>query len=210
MQDTAALLEQCAPHASPLLMRAIVRAESSWQPLAIGMDAGSAPVSQPRTLADAITQVKALTASGRGFSVGLAQIHVSNVVRYGLSWEQAFDPCLNLRTGQEILRGFHRLALAAGLTGPAGVRAALRGYNAGSIGRRAGESYAQRVISYAAGGKSPVPTPGSEPAADALLTVSPRSRSASLGHPLAGPQAGTNGGTETPDIFTRPPQVPGF
>ena len=210
MQDTSALLEQCAPNASPLLMQAIVRAESSWQPLAIGMDAGSAPVGQPRTLAEAVTQVKALSASGRGFSVGLAQIHVSNVVRYGLSWEQAFDPCLNLWTGQEILRGFHRRALTVGLTGLAGVRAALRGYNAGSIGRRAGERYAQRVIAYAAAGRPSVPTAGSEPAANALSAVSPQPRGAPLGHPVAGPDAGTTGGTEAPDIFMRQPQVQGF
>lgn len=144
-------ISRCAPEIAPVLMRALVRAESAGQPLAIGMDAGRRSVPQPRTLAEALAVAEALATRGETFSVGLAQIHVSNVRRYGLSWAQAFDGCTSLATGQRVLRYFLRRASNAGYEGPSVLRAALRGYNSGSVHSSAADGYASRVLGYMAG-----------------------------------------------------------
>lgn len=144
-------ISRCAPEVPPVLMNALVRAESAGRPLAIGMDAGGGSVPQPSTLAEAVAAAEALATAGRTFSVGLAQIHVSNVKRYGLSWTQAFDGCTNLATGQRVLGHFLRRAGDAGYGGAAVLRAALRGYNSGSVHATAADGYARRVLGYMAG-----------------------------------------------------------
>lgn len=144
-------ISRCAPEVPPVLMNALVRAESAGRPLAIGMDAGGGSVAQPSTLAEAVAAAEALATAGKTFSVGLAQIHVSNVKRYGLSWTQAFDGCTNLAIGQRVLGHFLRRAGDAGYGGAAVLRAALRGYNSGSVHATAADGYANRVLGYMAG-----------------------------------------------------------
>lgn len=148
MLTAAVLLEQCAPQVSPLLMQALVRTESAWQPLAIGMDRAHGTVRQPKTIEEAVATAKALAAAGRKFSVGLAQIHVSNVALYGMSWEQAFDACQNLGVGQKILWNFYHRASASGYSGVAAIWAALRGYNSGGVDRAISDDYANRIFAY--------------------------------------------------------------
>ena len=116
-------------------MQALVRTESAGRPLAIGMDKAHGTVKQPATLQEAVATAKALVAAGRKFSVGLAQIHVSNVGLYGMTWEQAFDACQNLAVGQKILWNFYHRASASGYSGVAAIWAALRGYNSGGVDR---------------------------------------------------------------------------
>lgn len=142
------LIEKCAPEVSPVLMQALVRIESAGRPFAIGMDRAQGTVAQPRTLQEAVATARRLAAAGRRFSVGLAQIHVSNVSLYGLSWEQAFDACQNLQVGQRILRSFFHRATASGYSGTVAVWAALRGYNSGGMHRSIGNDYASRIFAY--------------------------------------------------------------
>jgi len=148
MPPMEALVAQCAPAVPAVLMRALVRAESAWRPLAIGADGVQAPVQQPRTLDEAVATAKRMASQGTGFSVGLAQIHASNVRLYGLSWEEAFDPCRNLALGQTILWNFYHQASASGYSGVAAVWAALRGYNSGRVDRAISDAYANRVFAY--------------------------------------------------------------
>ncbi|NDZ17134.1 lytic transglycosylase [Variovorax sp. WS11] len=145
---SAALLDQCAPQVSPVLMQALVRTESAGQPFAIGMDKAHGTVKQPATAEEAVATAKSLVAAGRKFSVGLAQIHVSNVSLYGLTWEQAFDACQNLQVGQKILWNFYHRASASGYSGMAAIWAALRGYNSGGVDRTISDDYASRIFAY--------------------------------------------------------------
>jgi type IV secretion system protein VirB1 len=148
MVAMAVLLDQCAPQVSPVLMQALVRSESAWQPFAIGMDKAQGTVKQPASLPEAIATAKELAAAGRKFSVGLAQIHVSNVALYGMTWEQAFDACQNLAVGQKILWNFYYRAAASGYSGVAAIWAALRGYNSGGVDRAISDDYANRIFAY--------------------------------------------------------------
>jgi len=148
MIDLSHQLLECTPNVSPVLMEALVRVESGWNPYAIGPDAGGAPIEQPRTLEQAIAKAKALKASGARFSVGLAQIHVSNVANAGVTWEDAFDACKNLALGQKILLGNYNKAIAEGYAGVDAVWAALRGYNNGDVHRAVSDAYAQKIFAF--------------------------------------------------------------
>jgi type IV secretion system protein VirB1 len=180
MVSIGELVERCAPDVSPVLMQALVRAESAWQPFAIGMDKSGGTAKQPASLPEAVATAKELAAAGRKFSVGLAQIHVTNVALYGMTWEQAFDACQNLAVGQKILWNFYHRASASGYTGVPAIWAALRGYNSGSVDRAVSDEYANRIFAYMSsappqlriGHGVPVPKPAAKNSTPPLTVAS--------------------------------------
>ncbi len=98
----AMLAAACAPLVHADTARALVMAESSMNPHAIGV-VGGALDRQPRRLNEALATASALQQQGWNFSVGLAQINVRNFGRLGLTALTAFDPCTNLRAMQTVL-----------------------------------------------------------------------------------------------------------
>ena len=199
MVAMAALLNECAPEVSPVLMQALVRSESSWRPFAIGMDKSQGAAKQPSSLSEAIATAKGLAAAGRKFSVGLAQIHVSNVALYGMTWEQAFDACQNLAVGQKILWNFYYRASASGYSGVAAVWAALRGYNSGSVDRAISDDYANRIFAYMSSAPAPVQISGALPLIRAPAgPINPSTVVATQGHPAKTQRSG-----ESLDIFEK-------
>jgi type IV secretion system protein VirB1 len=108
--DLLSLLQTCAPEVAPETMAAVVRVESGENPFAIGV-VGARLKKQPTTLEEAVAAAKRLTELGKNFSVGLAQINRKNLAALGLTtYEQAFDPCENLRAGAKILADCYRRA----------------------------------------------------------------------------------------------------
>jgi type IV secretion system protein VirB1 len=170
-----ALITACAPTLPPAFVDALVQVESARAPYAIGMDAGAAALArQPASLKEALALVEQLRREGKGFSVGLGQIHVSNVKRYRISWKQAFEPCVNLSLAQKIFADYQTQALLHGYRGEAAVLAALRGYNSGSIHYQGSTPYAQNILRRARlGAQAPLaalpqsaPAPASREGAD--------------------------------------------
>lgn len=98
-----AAVKQCAKDIDPMTFQAIARTESSFNPYAIGVVSGYLK-EQPRNLTDAVKAVKMLRQQGRNFSMGLVQVNVKNMSAYGLTDENIFDICTNLRVGGEILK----------------------------------------------------------------------------------------------------------
>lgn len=142
-------IAQCAPQVSPVLMQALVKQESAFNPYAIGIDSGGEAVRpQPTSLQEAVKKAGEMQAAGKRFSVGIAQIHISNVQAAGLSLEQVFDPCKNLSLGQGILFNFYRTAVKEGYAGIDAVWAALRGYNSGSVHKTISDKYAQDIFNH--------------------------------------------------------------
>lgn len=85
------------------VMAHVVQVESSRNPYAIGVVGGRLQ-RQPSNLAEAVATVEMLERGGHNYSVGLAQVNRANFRRFGLDVpEQAFDVCINLRTGAQIL-----------------------------------------------------------------------------------------------------------
>ena len=92
---------RCAPSVAIDTLAALVKTESSFNQFAIGVVGGS--VKQPQNLQDAILIVTRLVAEKRNFSVGLGQINKSNFLSLGLTAEQLFEPCTNLKATAKIL-----------------------------------------------------------------------------------------------------------
>ena len=152
--DFLTLAQQCAPQVSPTTMAAVVRAESGFNPYAIGVVHGRL-MRQPSSEAEAMATAHSLSASGWRFSVGLAQVNSANWPRYGLTERTAFDPCRNLAAGAAILRGCFELARRTHADEQEALRASLSCYASGDFSTGFRSGYVQRVANDA---RQPVST----------------------------------------------------
>jgi type IV secretion system protein VirB1 len=101
--DFAAMAELCAPGIGTETLRRIASVESSFNPYAIGVVGGRLE-RQPKNAPEALATVSMLESQGYDYSLGVIQVNQKNFARYGLTPEQAFDPCSNLRVGGLIFK----------------------------------------------------------------------------------------------------------
>ena len=138
----------CAPQVHAETARALVQVESDFNPWAIGV-VGGVLERQPQGRAEALATARALRQAGWNFSVGLAQINVANVDRFGLTFEDALDPCTNLAAMQAVLREcFDRASDTEPHAGypQAALRAALSCYYSGNFTTGRQQGYVHRVV----------------------------------------------------------------
>jgi type IV secretion system protein VirB1 len=85
------------------VMHHVVEVESGANRYAIGVVGGEL-ARQPKNLGEALATVHMLDAKGYNYSLGMAQVNRTNLVKFGLdSYEKAFEPCPNLSAGSHIL-----------------------------------------------------------------------------------------------------------
>jgi type IV secretion system protein VirB1 len=86
---------------------------------------------QPRTLDEARAWTRYLVNRGKTVSIGLLQINSEHAADFGLTWDQLFDPCTNMRIGAHLLTAYYRQAAAVLGDGQQALQFALSGYNSG-------------------------------------------------------------------------------
>jgi type IV secretion system protein VirB1 len=135
----------CAPDVPVVTLQAVARAESAFHPYAVSLDyprrtareqgfaEGTLSLArQPKDLAEARAWTHWLVRNGRSVSLGLMQISTQHASDLGVSVDQLFDPCTNVRAGAQILtRKYQRAAALLG-EGQEALRQALSQYNSGS------------------------------------------------------------------------------
>lgn len=152
--DFNTLAQQCAPGVHPTTLQAVVQTESSFNPFAIGI-VGGRLVRQPQNRDEAVATVEALDTAGWDYSMGLSQINKSNLSRYGMDANAAFDPCTNLRAASAILSDCYSRASDRMGPGQDALRAAFSCYYSGNFKRgfvrdTGTSSYVQRIVSFVA------------------------------------------------------------
>jgi type IV secretion system protein VirB1 len=119
--------------------------ESRGNPLAIGLNGGYRLPRQPKSKAEAVETAKWLAANGYNFDAGLGQINIKNVGRLGMSVEDLFEPCANLRAVSTILTDCYGGASRVRAAGPGVLRAALSCYNTGDYARGERNGYVGKI-----------------------------------------------------------------
>jgi type IV secretion system protein VirB1 len=128
----AVLLAVCAPAVHPTTAHALVQHESRGHPWAVGMN-GARLSHQPATQQHALGLANTLIALGYTVDIGYAQINSLTLRRLGLTIEQGFEPCTNLRAMQTVLVSRYQTAAARFGDGQVALRAALSAYNTGNM-----------------------------------------------------------------------------
>lgn len=153
------LAKQCLPDAPLSTLRAIAKVESAYYPLAIsinypdkassalGLEDGVIEISRrPTSIGEAVQWAKWFYAHGLTVSIGLMQINAEHLPAMGLSLEQAFQPCTNLRAGWTILNAKYRAAAAVVGKGQLALHAAISAYNSGSLTGGFNNGYVEKVL----------------------------------------------------------------
>jgi len=148
--DFMRLTQACAPWVAPQTMAAIVKTESQFQPLAIGVNGSAKLARQPQNKNEAIITATALIAKGYNIDLGLGQVNSANLVKTGLSVEDAFEPCKNLAAAATILHSNYQAASRKVQGEQPTLYAALSAYNTGSFTKGFKNGYVQKVLNNAA------------------------------------------------------------
>ncbi len=146
LSTVMALALQCGSAAPPTTLTAIARAESGFDPLAIGVNGIHARRLHPTSAADAVLAARQLIAAGESVDLGLAQINARNLAWLGLSVDDAFDPCANLAASARVFSQAYDRATQAGAAPATAQRTALSYYNTGSPRRGFTNGYVAKVL----------------------------------------------------------------
>jgi len=178
--DFPTLAQACAPDVHITTLAAVVRHESGFDPLAIGVNSKPRRSIRPRSYAEAVVHARKLIAAGVDFDVGYGQINVRNWTWLGVTPETIFDPCVNLAAAQRVLIECYRRATSTHGHGQTALYAAFSCYNTGNLTAGFKNGYVHKVLT-GAGLSVPavrVPAPAAPPRqaggfADALRTSKP-------------------------------------
>lgn len=152
--DFPTLARQCAPDVHISTLSAVVRHESGFNPLAIGVNAKPHRSIRPKSKDEAVQAVRDLIAQGVDFDVGYGQINVRNWKWLGVTPESIFDPCVNLASAQRVLVDCYKRAAKLHGAGQNALYAAFSCYNTGNLTSGFRNGYVGKVI---AGAGLPVP-----------------------------------------------------
>jgi type IV secretion system protein VirB1 len=129
------MIHQCAPNVAPETVQAIIRVESGGNPYAVGVNGSIRQKPHPKNSHEAVYWANYYMHRGYSVDLGLMQINSGNLRGLGLTLNQVFDPCTNLKAGSRILsRGYAGAAKRYG-PGQTALKAALSAYNTGNYER---------------------------------------------------------------------------
>lgn len=157
-----ALISQCVPWVHPKTMGAIIRHESGGNPYRL-LDNGPAGVPLGHRVvtsytatskAEAVQIATTLIAQGHVVDMGLTMVSSPNLSKLGMTVEQMFEPCSNLRAGGRILSDFYSKALVTSRSEDRALVKAVSAYNTGSFSRGVSNGYVMDVVTAA---RKPIP-----------------------------------------------------
>ncbi|MBI2772566.1 MAG: lytic transglycosylase domain-containing protein [Burkholderiales bacterium] len=143
--DFTPVMEQCAPQVAAVTLRAIIAVESGHNPLALNVNGAWKLGRQPRDLSEARAWLHWLMARGHSVDVGLTQVNTMHFTRFGLTPDNAFDPCRNLAAGASVLHEAYQAMRARQPDPQVALRQAVSAYNTGSPERGFRNGYVARV-----------------------------------------------------------------
>ena len=146
-----ALALQCAPQVAPEMILQIVSVESArfkdggFNQNSLNLNRGKRLVQQPESKQTAVTLAKAHILTGGTADIGLMQINSANLSMLHLTVNQAFDPCLNIHAGAEILTRYY-LATNGNQSNQVRLLKALSAYNTGNYQSGFTNGYVARYL----------------------------------------------------------------
>lgn len=173
--DFPALARQCAPDVHISTLAAVVRHESAFNPLVIGVNSKPHRSIRPASRQEAVQEVRKLIDQGVNFDVGYGQINVRNWKWLGVTPETIFDPCVNLASAQRVLVNCYQRAQTQHGRNQAALYAAFSCYNTGNLTDGFRNGYVSKVL---AGAGIPVPALAQAPRS-ARSSSAPRSSASS-------------------------------
>ncbi len=150
---------QCIPQAPLNVVRAVVRTESAFHPLALSINYPESAAArhglpqgkiflkrQPRTKNEALYWTHWLLSHNYTVSIGLMQVNIQDARKDQLDAGKLLDPCTNLQEGWRIFDRKYQAAARSVGPGQNALRRALSLYNSGSPTRGFENGYVSGVV----------------------------------------------------------------
>jgi type IV secretion system protein VirB1 len=142
----AQLAARCAPSVAFETLAAVMRAESGFQPFALGVNGpGGGPLFPETREAAAALATDLIQRQGRSVDLGLMQVNSGNLPALGLTVAEAFEPCRNIAAGARILQEGYAAARRSEPDPQQALRVAFSRYNTGHPERGFSNGYVLRV-----------------------------------------------------------------
>lgn len=138
----AGFWSQCSVYANPVTMEKIVYVESKGNPYDINDNTARRSYSYSNAQRARIA-ARELIRAGHNIDIGLAQINISNMEKYGIAVRAAFNPCYNVFIGSYILLQGYKIALGRFRNSKIALYRALEYYNSGRF--HGDNTYAKEV-----------------------------------------------------------------
>jgi type IV secretion system protein VirB1 len=142
---------------APVVLQAIIRTESGYDPLALHLNGNVRLRSPPKTAAQAAIWSDWLIRQGYSVDMGLMQINSRNLTTLNLTTADAFDPCRNIRAGAAILTAQYGRAADVSGEGTKALLQAISAYNTGTFHRGFKNGYVAKIVVNAQGTRSGAP-----------------------------------------------------
>lgn len=139
------LIHQCVPHMVQASMQSIVQVESKGNPFALNLNNGYKLQFQPKSEAQAKKWIIALEKNDYNFDIGLAQVNIKNVHKYGYNAVDLLNPCISLKLGSKILVSNYHNALPVSKSSGEALQKAISAYNTGNFHSGFNNGYVHRV-----------------------------------------------------------------
>lgn len=140
--------QECIFEVHPHTIQKVIAVESNGNPLALNINGIQQP-RKPTTQAQAIKVAHDYIQRGYSVDLGLMQVNSKNLSRYGVTVEEMFEPCANLKTGSRILYEAYQRAKRNNSDPQAALQVALSLYNTGSVQRGFNNGYVRKYTSNA-------------------------------------------------------------
>ncbi len=140
----------CAPNVAPQTIQAIIKVESSGNPLAVNVNKKQG-VAYPlptkfKSTEEAVRASYSAISKGHSVDLGYMQVNSANLKKLGYTVEDMFDPCKNITAGAHILTLAYKDALPRHKSEQAALRVALSRYNTGSATRGFENGYVAKYV----------------------------------------------------------------
>jgi type IV secretion system protein VirB1 len=142
------LVRRCTAAVSPRLAEAIIAVESGGQWWAVNDNDVARTPTFPSPAA-AIEYAQSRVAQGASIDLGLAQLNSAHLSEYGLSVEQAFDPCTNVHVAMNVMLEAWEAASRRWGYSPYALYKAMEAYNGGTGSWSGSPATRARVAHYA-------------------------------------------------------------
>lgn len=152
--DVPQYISKCAPNVATNTMMAIIKTESNGNPLAINLNRGYKLQYQAKDYKQAAAWVKYLEKHNYNFDVGIAQINIKNVHKFGFKASDVLEPCLNIKIAAKILQANYSDAVKVSYSPQEALLKAISAYNTGNYRHGFTNGYVQKVV-YNAKGSTP-------------------------------------------------------
>ena len=144
-------IQQCTQEVHPATIMRIMTVETKKNPYTLGFRIVKNKqdyyiANQPKTLAQAKYTARWLYDRGYAFDAGIAQINSTNFARFGVTPENVFDICTNIKVAGRILSEFYQSAFRNIKDEQLALQAAISAYNSGKFNSALGRQYLAKVM----------------------------------------------------------------